>query len=496
MRLDKRLELRTSNDDLSRWQLTARAKGYRAVADWIRTALNREASLQSEDQSGPPGPAYRKTTFENGVRIVTESIPGAESVAVGVFIDCGWRDEIPHQAGLAQLCQRMIFRGTSSRDASQIAREMEYTGGRIGGFTRRDYTCISALVPGDRRLHTLDLLGDLLLNSTFPPEQLEREKLWIAQQAAGNLDQPAFHCAEKMKSEAWGGNSISRLSGPAPLILDLTREDAIYFLETHYSPNRIIIAASGDLEHEDFTAQTRDSFWRLIGESDAQPFVKPGFCEGQSITALPAGQAYFSLGFEAPDYAHSGRPAIELLTSVLGGGASSRLSRAIDATPGLVCEVSAAYEASREAGILVVSGQTQPASLVHAVNTVMEVVLSLGDWQQPVTEEELLLAKSRLRCLNRLDAQSPHARMTRLGTQELYFGRHVSLEQSLSELEAVDINALRRLVSSEWRLALRRPRLAVIGPELEASSETRLRHALRGGQDRESRVPEYAARIA
>ena len=499
MRLDRRLELRTSKDDLARWQSAARGGGYRAVADWIRTSLNREAAFVSGNLASggrESSPVFGKTTFENGVRIVTESIPGAASIAVGVFVDCGWRDERPEETGLAQLCQRMLLLGTSSRDAARIAMEMDSTGGGLEGFTGRDYTCVSGFVPSGKRFQLMDLLGDIFLNSTFPPEHLEREQLWIRQQAAAALDRPAFQCAERMKAEAWGGpvDFAGRRASPRG---DMhTREDAIYFLETHYSPNRIIIAAAGDLEHEEFVAQARDSYWRLIGESDAAPLVKPAFRKGISILTAEAGQAYFSLGFEAPGCAHSGRMGIEILTSLLGGGASSRLHTALASTPGLVCAIHTEHEAFREAGMLVVNGQTSPDRLGECIAKVMETVSALGSWRQPVTAGELELARERVRAWHQLEAQGPSTRMQRIGTQELYFGRHLSLQQRLAEIDAVDLNSLRRLISGEWRAALRRPCVAVLSPQLEPGWESQLRTSVQAEFEPEFRIYEVEARIA
>ena len=499
MRLDRRLELRTSTDDLTRWQTAARGSGYHAVADWIRTSLNREAAFLpggGESAERRDRPVFGKSTFENGVRIVTESFPGASAIAVGVFVDCGWRDEHPEEAGLAQLCQRMLFKGTSSRDAGQIAQEADSAGGRLSGYTGRDYTCVSALVPSDKRYQLMDLLGDIFMNSTFPPEHLEREQLWIGQQLAGSMDLPAVQCTERMKAEAWGGASSYGIPEVAAAGRRHSREDAIYFLETHYSPNRIIVAAAGDLEHEDFVAQARDSYWRLIGESDAAPLVKPEFREGVSIVTTAAGQSYFSLGFEAPGCAHSGRMGIEILTSILGGGTSSRLLRAIGAVPDMVCEVSAEHEAFREAGMLVVNGRIAPENLAKCIGKVMEAIAALASWREPVTAKELELAKERVRASHQLEAQGPATRMQRIGTQELYFGRHLSLQQRLAEIDGIDLNMLRRLISGEWRAALRRPCISVLSPELESGWESRLRRSIRTECDAEFRVFEVEARIA
>jgi predicted Zn-dependent peptidase len=210
---------------------------------------------------------YQQTTLENGIRVVTESMPEARSLSIGILIDAGPRDESPGQGGLAHLTEHALFQGTSSRDARQIARLMDLAGGQVGAFTTRDYTCFHATVLDDYRTYALDLFGDVLLNSTFPAEALERETQSILSEISAAWDAPFERAGQLLKALAWPNHPLGRpVAGWADTVAALTREDVIYFVHQNYLPNRLIIAAAGHVEHLDFVAQVRVAFWRLLGD--------------------------------------------------------------------------------------------------------------------------------------------------------------------------------------------------------------------------------------
>ena len=200
-------------------------------------------------------------------------------------------DEAAEQSGLAHLTEHMLFQGTGSRSASEIAHQMDLGGGMIGGFTTRDYTCFTATVLDDYYPYTLDLFSDLLLNSTFPVESLRREQEAILNEIAMGYDNPGTRTHELLIENIWSGQPLGRsIAGQPATVKKLSREDLIYFVHTHYLPDRIIVAAAGNLEHADFVAQVRDGFWRMLGQRNERSLTSHCFrsgCGDRETPGLP-----------------------------------------------------------------------------------------------------------------------------------------------------------------------------------------------------------------
>jgi predicted Zn-dependent peptidase len=409
---------------------------------------------------------YQKSTLENGIRVVTQSIPGQRSISMGILIDAGPRDEGPAQSGLAHLVEHMMFSGTSSRNASQIARFMDEAGGHMGAFTARDYTCYSATVLDEYFTYALDLLGDILLNSIFPPANLEREKSAILREMESAGDMPSQQAHDLLKAFAWPDHYLGRpVAGWVETINSLTREDVIYFVHEHYLPDRLIVAAAGNIDHGDFVAQVRDAFWRLIGKSLPATTALPAHRAGVTLVHMPVSLAYFSLGIRACPYAHPDRYKLHILNNILGGGISSRLHRRLREKRGLVYHISSEYHAYRNDGMLVIEGSTVPENILPVISLVVEEIRKLISSDEPVAEEELWKAKMHIRGQHLIAGENTNTRMSRLAVQELYFGRQLPDEEILAEIDAIHVAKLQSLAEAVLGDALGRATVAVVGPE-------------------------------
>ncbi len=409
---------------------------------------------------------YRKTTLENSIRVVTETMSEVRSVSIGVLINASPRDETPAQSGLAHLTEHLMFQGTSSRDAMQIARLMDVGGGHMGGFTTRDYTCYLATVLDDYYPYTLDLLGDILLNSTFPADSLEREKETILREIETGYDAPDERVHTLLKAFAWPDQPLGKpITGQPDTVKALTREDVIYFVHKHYLPNRIIIAAAGNVEHEDFVAQVRDAFWRILGQSQPAAGTRPTYQAGITIEHMPVSQTYFSLGIRAFPYTHPDRYGLHVLNNILGGGISSRLFRRIREERGLVYNIGSEYHAYCNDGMWVIEGSTAPEYLIPVLGLTLVELWQLVTEEEAVADEELWKAKMQIRGQHLLAEEDTNTRMSRLATQELYFGRHIPSAEILSQIQAVDGQMLQRMANETLLDALRQVTIAVVGPE-------------------------------
>lgn len=414
---------------------------------------------------------YRSTVLDNGIRIATRAMPGVRSLSLGVMVDAGPADEGPGQEGLAHLCEHLLFQGTASRSALDIARLMDGAGGQVGGFVTRDYTCYHATVLDDYRYHALDLLGDVLLNSTFPEAAVRRQQETVVCEIEAALDLPAARARALAASRAWGSHPLGRpVAGTPETVRALTREDLIYFAHRCYTPDRIVIAAAGSLDHDDLVAQSRDALWRLMGEGRPGRLPPPRWRGGLEVEENRVTQCYFALGVEAPPFAHRDRYPLHVLAQVLGGGVSSRLFHRLREERALVYDVGAEYSGYRDGGLLTVEGSTRPENLEPVLHLALLELARLATGEDPVRDEELERAVTQLTGRHLIASENSHVRMSRLATQALYFGRHLPDGEVLAAIRGIDPERLGR-ASRDWLLpGLGRPALAVVGPEATRSA--------------------------
>jgi predicted Zn-dependent peptidase len=413
----------------------------------------------------------RETTLDNGIRVVTESVAGVRSVSIGVLVGAGPRDESLAQAGLAHLCEHLMFHGTSSRTATQIARFMDSAGGGMGAFTSHDYTCYTATVLDDYCPYALELLGDILLNSTFPEASLRREQSAVVCEIDGDLDSPPSRTRGMMREIAWPAHALGRsVTGSADSVRGLTREDAIYFIHGQYLPSRVIIAAAGCLDHDDFVAEVRDGFWRMGGQRSGGLPERPRAASGRRTIAAPVSLAYFSLGLQAPPYADDERYAMHVLTRMLGGGISSRLYRSVREERGWAYDISSDYVAYADAGLLSIEGSTPPQHLDSVLALVNDELSELA-CGAGIEEEDLVRAHAQIRSQVMVSGEDSHTRMSRLALQTFYFGRAVSDEEVVHGVEQVDAAAIAS-VALRCLAGGRYHALAVVGPDSLTDGDT------------------------
>lgn len=409
-----------------------------------------------------------KSSLENGLQVVTRSMPASRSVAIGVLSGVGPYDEPPGKEGIAHLLEHSLFQGTASRSAGDIARLMDEAGGSVGGLTSRDYTVYYAVVLDDHVPYALDLLADVLLSSIFPQAAIDREKAAIVCEREAALDDGPRRCHELARWALWPDHPLGRsIAGDRVGLAGISREDLIYFLHETYRPERLMVAAAGNVLHEDFVAQTRDGFWRMIGAPLEQPAAMPALPQPRTTVRVEnAGfsLAYFSLALPAPAYGDPLRYPLHVLQQIVGSGLSSRLFRRLREELALVYDVSCSYDAYRQAGLITIAGSTLPAALEQVIVEILSELGGLVRGTAPLDEEEMTRAKRRLRAQVLVGSEDPHGEMSRLLTQELYFGRYVSGAELVRELDAVDEAELQHTAEVVFGRGLEAPALAVVGP--------------------------------
>jgi predicted Zn-dependent peptidase len=314
--------------------------------------------------------------------------------------------------------------------------------------------------------YVLDLLGDILLNSIFPDDSIEREKNSILREIETSGDMPSERAHDLLKAFAWSDHPLGRsITGRPETVKTLTRENVIYFVHEHYLPERIIVAAVGNVDHDDFVAQVRDAFWRMMGQSQQATHSEPSYNSGVIVDHVPVSQVYFALGIKALPYADPNRYGLHILNNILGGGISSRLFRRVREKSGLVYQISSNYHAYRDDGILVVEGCMAPENTLQVLNLAYDELTKLISADDPIDEEELWKAKMHIRGQHLIAGESTHTRMNRLASQELYFGQHIPDKDILNKIDTITTQKLQTLANEVLHDALSDAAIAVVGPE-------------------------------
>ena len=408
---------------------------------------------------------YQKTILENGVRVITEKMSSVRSVALGIIIDAGPRNDPVDRPGLAHMAEHLLFQGTSSRDAREIAVLMDAGGGHMGGFTTRDYTAYVASVLDDYYTYSLDLLGDMLLNSIFPEDRLEREIAAVVREIDSDRDAPDAHVHNLLKAAIWPNHPLGRpITGTPESVWVISRQDLIYFVHENYTPDRVIVAAAGNVDHDDFTAQVRDALWRMLGEGESRQDAPPQWETAVTMNFAPLSQAYFSIAIPALPYAHPRRYDLHILNNLLGGGISSRLYRCLREDRGMVYQIASEYHAYRDAGVLVIEGAVAPAYLMPVLALTLIELAKLLSGAASVTVDELWKAKMQIRGQHLLASEESATCMSRLATQELYFGRHLPAEEIVAQIDNVTLDTLMQ-TGDTLLPGISQATVAIVGPE-------------------------------
>lgn len=415
----------------------------------------------------------------NGLRVLTEPVAGVRSVALGLLVEASPHEDPETRAGLAHLTEHALFCGTLTRSASALSRMMDEAGGQVGGFVTRDYSCYQACVPGDYATYALELLGDILLNSTVPAESLEREQQAILREIGLDDDSPVTRVGQMLKATIWPDHALGRtICGQPDSILAATRDDVLGFLGRHYTPDRMILAAAGAVDPDLFLPQAEDAFWRLSGHAGTRLSVPCHPQSGCRIETADVSQAYFAIGLPAGRYTDSERYALFVLNSILGGSLGSRLLQTLRDDTGLVYDISSEVHAYRDAGLLVIQGATAPDRLLPVLSLVMQEIVAMADGSRPLDDEELCTARRQLQGQHLLASESTHSVMSRLLTQQVYFGRQLPVDEILGSLQKVTLDDLTGLVETRIVPALEHAAITALVPANAIQIEQEIREFL------------------
>src|SRR6202789_4440624 len=398
------------------------------------------------------------TRLPSGLTVVTERMERVETVSIGAYVATGSRNETEAENGVSHFLEHMAFKGTESRSAAAIAEEIEAVGGHINAYTAREQTAYYVKVLKEDTALAADIIGDILTHSTFEPEELERERGVILQEIGQANDTPDDIIFDHFQEVAYPSQSLGRpILGTEEGIREMPRATLTAYMKRHYAPPNVVVAAAGNLEH----AQILDLVGRHFADLPAQvpPEMEGGvyrggeFRESRDLDQVHIVLGFPSVGYSDPDY----YPTL-LLSTLLGGGMSSRLFQEVREKRGLVYSIysfSAPYMDGGLFGIYAGTGESEAEEL-------MPVTLEeLRKVQTAVTEQELARARAQVKASLLMSLESTGSRTEQLARQLQVFGRVVPTAETVGKLNAVKTQDVERAAARQFRA---KPTLAVLGP--------------------------------
>lgn len=397
--------------------------------------------------------SIRKTILPNGLIVLTESMPHLRSVSMGAWIGSGSRDEAPEINGLSHFVEHMVFKGTTSRSARQIAREVDTIGGNLDAFTGKETVCFNIKVLDEHAGPALDVLSDLVLHPTFTPEDLDREKGVILEEIKIDEDNPDYLVNEMFTQNFWKGDALGRpILGTKKTVSSFDQTTLFDFYRDRFTPRNIVFSAAGNLDHENFVAEVESRFGGLA------PSASHAFPRREAPVSTPhitlkrkksLEQVQLCLGVPAPGVSHPDRYAIYLLNSILGGGMSSRLFQTIREDRGLAYSIFSEISPFRDTGSLCIYAGVAVDKTLQTIQLTMRELSRLK--QEAVSEAELGRARDQLKSNMVMGLESGSSRMANLARQEMYFGRFFGVEEITREIEAVTPEHIQRLANELFR---------------------------------------------
>ena len=402
-----------------------------------------------------------KTVLRNGIRVVTESLPYVESVAVGIWVEVGSRDEAIDERGLCHFIEHTVFKGTERRSALEIVKEIEAVGGSINAFTSKEYTCFHAKVlKGDLPL-ALDVLSDLLSRPLFDPEEVEREKMVVLQEIKLTEDTPEEHIHDLFNRSFWGDHPLGvPIAGEEGTVKAFSRDKVLDFFARHYRAPRMVVAAAGNLRHEEVVEVVEACLGHLPeGGGELQRRSPERVEGGLKVFEKELEQVHLCLGVRAPSHTDPRRFPVMVLNTLLGGNMSSRLFQEVREKRGLTYSIYSFFNTYADAGVLGVYAGTTPEELPEVLELISKELKGLREGR--LSEGEVAVAKEYLKGGMVLSLENPEGRMARLAKNEIYFGRYIPPKETLREIDGVSLEKI--LEVGEEFLDGSRPCLVMLG---------------------------------
>jgi predicted Zn-dependent peptidase len=430
--------------------------------------------MSGQSPLGSSQPTVRKSVLPGGLRVVTEFLPSVRSVALGIWVGVGSRDEdLPH-AGATHYLEHLLFKGTAKRSALEISATMDAVGGEMNAFTAKEYTCYYARVLDADLPLAIDVLSDMVIGSLIEPRDVDAERNVVLEEIAMNEDDPGDTVHEAFTAKVFGDTPLGRpILGTVESINAITRGQINEHYVERYTPPHLVISAAGNLDHDTVVQLVAAAFGPVLGKFDGATPAAPrlrdsgglwegyGTAAGSGVTLVTRDieQANLVLGCEGLARTSQQRFALGVLNAALGGGMSSRLFQEVREKRGLAYSVYSFASQHADTGLWGIYVGCLPSKADEVLSICSAEVAKVVD--AGLTDEELERGKGQVRGGIVLGLEDPSSRMTRLGKAELVYPSLEPVDEVIASISAVT-NEDVRAVAAE---VLARPKaLAVVGP--------------------------------
>ncbi|WP_027414653.1 M16 family metallopeptidase [Aneurinibacillus terranovensis] len=388
-----------------------------------------------------------KYTLKNGVRVIIEKIPTVRSVALGIWVGTGSKFENKPINGISHFIEHMLFKGTDTRSAKQIAESFDEIGGHVNAFTSKEYTCYYARVLDEHAPVALDILADMFFHSVFDEQELEKEKNVIIEEIKMYDDTPDDLVHDMIAAASYQKHPLGySILGTESVLNNLTKDDLTRYIEGRYTPRQTVITAAGNVTDDmlkQITAYFAD-FTRTPVEFVED--VTPEFTAGTLCRQKDTEQAHLCLSFPGYPVGDKNIYSLILMNNILGGSMSSRLFQEVREERGLAYSVFSYHSSFKNTGVFTLYTGTATKQLEEVYHVMMNTVAQLRD--KGITQEELKKGKEQLKGSLMLSLESTSSRMNRLGKNELLLGRHLGLDEVIEAVEGVTLHSIKEVIDS------------------------------------------------
>ncbi|RPE67048.1 putative Zn-dependent peptidase [Pacificibacter maritimus] len=412
--------------------------------------------------------------LSNGLRIVTEHMPSMESASIGIWVQAGGRHERLEQNGIAHFLEHMAFKGTARRSPLEIAEVLENVGGYLNAYTSRETTAYYARVLKEDVPLALDVIADIVLNPIFDARELEVERGVILQEIGQALDTPDDIIFDWLQEVSYPDQAIGRtILGPEERVRAFSRDDLAGFVQEHYSPERMVLSAAGNVDHDKIVAEAEKLFGHLTahGSDRADPakFVGGEFRKDKALE-----QVHVAIAFEGPSYRDQDIYIAQAASTALGGGMSSRLFQSIREQKGLCYTIYAQSGAHSDTGTTTIYAGTSGDDVAELTELTMDELKRSAD---DMSEAEVMRACAQIKAGLLMGLESPGSRVERNARMIAIWDRIPDLSETVEKIDAVTVGQVRQFIGN---MGTGSAAMALYGPAKTAPSLDALKARLQG----------------
>lgn len=406
---------------------------------------------------------FDQITLANGLRVVGEKLTHVHSCTVGVWVKVGSMNEAPEENGMSHFIEHMVFKGTKTRSARDIAEEMDMVGGQLNAFTSKECTCYYAKVTDDELELAVDILSDLALRPVFDEKELNKERGVVLEEIAMVEDTPEDMVHELLADAQFSGSLRYPILGPGKLIRNYSRQDMVRYWERHYVPQNMVLSIAGNYDWDAFLKMVEryfDSFPNQHAEEAS--FAPQHFVSGRIARSKDTEQLHICMGFPGVESNCDSIYPLSVFNNALGGGMSSRLFQRIREDLGMAYSVYTYASSYRGAGSFNLYAGTNPENGETVIREIQEQLsLFLRDG---LTDKEFKSAKAQLRGSYVLGLESSSGRMQSLGRSVLLFDKTRTPEETIAKIDAVTIDSVMDIAN---RVLNASPSAAIVGRDAQ-----------------------------